>query len=61
MYKYRNLPYTGKNGWHVGGSDKLGGSGVLEWCYDSQDATEMLAKMQKFRRFAHLNVASNND
>lgn len=60
MYNYRNCPYTGEKGWHIRGIDKLGGSGVLEWCFDSQDATEMLAEMKKFRRFSKLNAAPND-
>ena len=39
-YRYRGLPCTAGK-WYVGGSfeDALGkGGGVLEWCYDREDA-----------------------
>jgi hypothetical protein len=51
-YRYRNLPCSIEsegNLWVVGGHDKrTGGSGVLEWCYDEQDAQFILQQMSRF-------------
>jgi hypothetical protein len=50
-YRYRGLPCSIADDdqlWLVGGHDKRGGSGVLEWCYDEDDAREVLASMQRF-------------
>jgi hypothetical protein len=39
QYKYRNLPFTGDEGWQVCGVDTINKSmGVLEWCHNEADA-----------------------
>jgi hypothetical protein len=50
-YTYRGLPCNiapDEELWMVGGHDKRGGSGVLEWCYDEADARERLLMMQRY-------------
>lgn len=62
VYKYRNLPCTAcqKDAeglrWCVSGSDTLGGSGVLEWCYGVFDANDVKERMEKFSHFENLTV-----
>ena len=54
-YIYRNLPCT--VGQHfVSGTDKLGGSGILEWCIDEQDAKDMLFYMRLYPQFEDLQI-----
>jgi hypothetical protein len=60
-YRYRGLPCSiapDEKLWYVGGQDKQGGSGVLEWCYDKSDAQHMLTAMQHHSaRFVGLTAA----
>ena len=60
-YRYRGLPCSiapDENLWYVGGQDKRGGGGILEWCYDEDDANAMLREMQKHAtRFVGLTAA----
>lgn len=62
VYKYRNLPCDAVQKdaeglrWCVSGSDKLGGAGVLEWCYGVLDANEVKEHMAKFHHFENLSV-----
>ncbi len=43
--------------WCVSGSDKRGGSGVLEWCFDESDARWVLEQMQRYpERFSGLSA-----
>lgn len=61
-YKYRNLPCnitSDEKLWCVVGAfhDPVSGEeggGVLEWCYNRQDAETRLAMMQRDPRFSHL-------
>lgn len=59
-YVYRGLPCSiapDETLWCVSGSDIRGGSGVLEWCYDEQDAKAVLADMSRFpERFHRLSA-----
>ncbi len=56
-YKYRNKPCTiGK--WFVQGKDNLGGSGILEWCYDKEDAECRLSLMLIYPQFENLSIDS---
>jgi hypothetical protein len=60
-YQYRNLDITAsEEEWCVCGTDKgVNGyrlSGVLEWCYDKEDATRMLSKMSQYARFSNLSI-----
>lgn len=52
-YKLRNKPCSIAEDhllWCICGTDlRDGSSGVLEWCYDEQDALAVLASMQKFK------------
>lgn len=60
-YQYRGLPFL-KDGvdhmpFSIAGQDTLnGGSGVLEWCTDKEDADAMLAKMQKYPQFVDIKI-----
>lgn len=56
-YKYRNLPCNIRSDaalWCVVGKDSKGGSGVLEWCFDKEDAEErkmlMLSEEGRFSK-----------
>ncbi len=64
-YIYRNLPcsiVTDDKLWCVSGSDVRGGSGVLEWCYDEDDARYILESMQRFpERFTGIKVEKWSD
>lgn len=58
-YKFRNLPCSitptrGSNLWYVSGTSTHHGSGVLEWCYDEEDAKERLSLMSQDHRFSRL-------
>lgn len=58
-YRYRNKPSTlSEAPWCVSGSDIRGGSGVLEWCYDREDAHERFVEMQQHGRFRDLSYAA---
>lgn len=57
QYKYRNYPcsiVSDDKLWYVEGIDACGGSGVLEWCYDEEDAKVILAKMKQYPQFSQL-------
>jgi hypothetical protein len=62
IYKYRNLPCTAVDKdekglrWCVNGEDKLGGAGVLEWCYHYDDANCVMVRMKKFGHFENLSI-----
>jgi hypothetical protein len=58
-YTYRGLPSSiagDKDLWVIGGADKMtGGSGVLEWCYNVQDALAVFEEMSRHPgRFTNL-------
>lgn len=59
-YQYRNLPCNVSDPcWFVQGDfrDPSGyGSGILEWCYDEQDAQNRLAIMQTYPEFSRLSI-----
>lgn len=61
-YQYRNLGCNiaaDDELWCVSGSDKRGGNGVLEWCFDESDARYVLEQMQRYpERFSGLTAAS---
>lgn len=62
VYVYRGLPCSiaeDERLWAVSGIDLLeGGQGVLEWCYDEEDARDVLASMQAHaHRFTCLEAA----
>lgn len=65
IYEYRNLPANiaaDEDLWCVCGQDAMGGSGVLEWCYDEEHAKHILSEMQAFpERFTHLNATAYKD
>lgn len=63
-YTYRGLACNIASGdelWEISGYDKrTGGSGVLEWCFDEEDAKALLQKMQEFpHRFEALSACSH--
>lgn len=62
IYEYRNLPSNivdEDDLWCVTGQDAMGGSGVLEWCYDELHASCVLSEMQKFpERFTNLKASA---
>lgn len=56
QYTYRNLPCT-VGPWCVTGSDSVRhGAGVLEWCYDQDDAFQRRAIMADYSQFSNLKV-----
>ena len=61
-YRYRDLPCSIRPDnelWYVAGTDhhpKTAGGGVLEWCYDQNDAEHRLAIMQQYDQFSNLRV-----
>ncbi|MCC5610983.1 hypothetical protein LC612_30600 [Nostoc sp. CHAB 5834] len=61
-YEYRNLPCSivpDEYLWTVSGNDCRGGSGVLEWCYDKDDAEHRLELMQQEpTRFTQLSASA---
>lgn len=60
-YLYRGLPCSiapDEKLWTIAGSDVRGGSGILEWCYDQEDAEAVLGQMKRFpERFKNLGAA----
>ncbi len=62
QYIFRNAPCTvGSHGetWYVAGKfidEGDIGSGILEWCYDRDDALALKSEMQKDPRFSKLSV-----
>lgn len=64
-YEYRNLPASIADDddlWCVCGTDAMGGSGVLEWCYDELHAQCVLSEMQAFpERFTDLKASAFKD
>ena len=57
-YKYRNNPCDiAEHPWCVQGEDKITSSaGVLEWCWDENDAKQMMEKMLQTDEFADLSI-----
>lgn len=58
-YKYRNLPCNiqpDEKLWCIVGQDNFGGGGVLEWCYDREDAEERLQEMKASGEFKNLSA-----
>lgn len=58
-YRYRGLPCrnAGQGATHsICGVDRLGGEGVLEWCYGEEDAARMYKQMRKHWRFHSLSI-----
>ena len=67
-YKLRNLPCSDALGkampWSVYGNHRetrpdgttINGQGVLEWCWDRQDAVERLRLMRQDSRFSNLTI-----
>lgn len=54
-YTYRGLSCVGAT--HaVAGHDTLGGSGILEWCTDAEDAEDRIADMRRYKQFKNLNI-----
>lgn len=66
-YKFRNLPCSilpDNRLWCVAGSyeDRNGsGGGILEWCYDADDAGYLMGEMKKDPRFRNLHVHKFTD
>ena len=70
-YKMRNLPCRDASGkempWCVCGNHSetledgsvLTGGGVLEWCWDREDAEQTLAMMRRDPRFSNLKVSES--
>lgn len=60
IYKFRGLPCSiqpDEKLWCVTGYVKHGGgSGVLEWCYDEEDAKQVMAKMKTDKWIKNPNV-----
>jgi hypothetical protein len=57
-YQFRGLPSSIKPDhelWCVSGHHGIGG-GVLEWCFDEEDAKYMLAYMRRFPEFKNLSA-----
>lgn len=56
-YKYRGLACNiadDEDIWCVSGVDEMGGSGILEWCYNEDDAVYMMGKMKEYPQFSEL-------
>ena len=68
MYKMRNLPCRDASGyempWSVCGEMRITyedgtivtGAGVLEWCWDHEDAQQVLEKMSADPSFSNLSI-----
>jgi hypothetical protein len=64
MYKFRNLPLTIKPAreiWAISGTfypdlpnKKIYETGILEWCYDEEDAKQLLEFMENYDGFENL-------
>lgn len=64
VYKFRGLPCSIQPDdklWCICGGEKNGSGGVLEWCYDEQDAETILKEMQKYPYFSNLHASSYLD
>jgi hypothetical protein len=64
-YKYRNYPCSiTRNPWYVSGSSKVkdgdgymdNGSGILEWCWDEDDAKRVFKTMSQYPQFSNLKI-----
>lgn len=58
-YKFRNLSCSIRSDdklWCVSGQCEGFGSGVLEWCYDDDDANHRRSLMVKDKRMSNLTV-----
>ena len=62
-YQFRNLPCTiVENPWYVEGVDYSGnGVGVLEYCYDQQDAEMLLNHMKTYPQFGQLSIGRSTN
>jgi hypothetical protein len=64
-YQYRGLPCSiapQEQIWCISGRDsQTCSTGVLEWCYNEQDALERLAIMKEHPRFENLNAHLRHD
>lgn len=64
LYVYRSLPCRNTLGlertFSVCGTDVYGGSGVLEWCNDFDDAKRRYSLMVKFPQFVDLKIYNGN-
>lgn len=59
-YVYRGLPCSEAT-WSIGGNGPRDGSGVLEWCYDLEDAKQVLDRMRRQpARFLSLTIYDDN-
>ena len=51
-YVYRNLPALSRdnpNAWFISGYDRHNDKrGILEWCHDEADASQLLERMRQF-------------
>jgi hypothetical protein len=50
-YAYRGLPCSiapDEDLWCIAGHDKMGGSGILEWCYGEEDAKMLFSQMCRY-------------
>jgi hypothetical protein len=45
--------------YEVSGQHRLFGSGVLVWCYDDNDASDVLKFLQSFRGFRNLRITQS--
>lgn len=61
-YNYRGLGMNiadDDTRWCIVGTDIANNSdGILEWCYDREDAQRRLSKMQRFSQFNNLQAMS---
>lgn len=60
-YTFRGLPCNIQPDdklWCVCGGMKGGGGGVLEWCYDEEDAKDILKEMRKYSYFIGLHACA---
>jgi len=58
--KLRNLSFVGKT-YCVSGKSTHAGNGILEWCWDLNDAEYIIGEMKKDSRFSELKVEKVQD
>ena len=66
VYRYRGLPCSiakDEDLWCINGGDRInGGCGVLEWCYDEEDALYRLERMRKHpHQFQELSASTHRE
>lgn len=66
VYRYRGLPCSiakDEGLWCINGGDRInGGCGVLEWCYDEDDARHRLEKMREHpHQFQDLSASTHGE